>query len=188
MQQTNPTSDKKQETKMIKDNSKHQKSYRRKAFTLVETIMYVAILGFMSASVSGLILLVQREKAIIADRVSVGEDLTNLVTSIRTDMYLGDAFTIGGDGSLTIDGTRNAITQVRYYLSSNQVFRQVNGGNAETVTKASTNVTTFAFTDISTPSAAGTFQLVVHLENFPIGTFRPIVELDNTSTISLKYL
>lgn len=158
------------------------------AFTMVEVLIYTAILSVVASTVTGMILLIYRTQVFVEDRISVNEDMRLLIKSIRDDMYLSQGFLINNDGSISMNAGANGLGTVTYYLSDHQVFRQAGSDPAVALTASSTDIRQFLITDISTPNAAGAIQIDLTIANYPTGTLKPEVERSIQSTISLKYL
>jgi type II secretory pathway pseudopilin PulG len=160
---------------------------RLRGFTLLEAIVYVAVLSIVGGVITSMIMQMYRFQSIVKDRAQINTDVQVLFKSIRDDMYLGDSLEVTG-GDLYIYSSFNFPAQVRYFLSNAQVYRQENADAAVQVTHGEMNVKSFDFQDISTPASAGVIRVSIDISNYPRGPLKPEVEEQVTSTISLKFL
>jgi len=156
------------------------------ALSLLEMLIYVAVLSILVVAITGLTFLIYKNKVSIEDRASINEDMRILIKSIRDDMYLGNAINVSAN-QLTITN-RGTGDQVRYYEEADQIHRQLNADVPVAVTASSTDVQEFTITDITTPSAAGTIRITLQLGNYPLQYLKPEISQRVISTMSLKFL
>ncbi len=159
---------------------------RKPGFTLVEVLVYIAVLSIIGGSITGLGILIYRYKTIMEDRVNVNEDMRVLVKSIRDDMYLGRSVNVASTTSFTI--TDSSGDDITYALVGDQVTRQVELDPAVAITAETVDVRTFSVDDVTTPNVAGTIRITIELANFPSGTLKPVIVQEVTTTIGLKFL
>lgn len=167
---------------------KRKKKHKYSGFTIVEVVMYVLIMGILTAMVTTIILQVYRFQITVKDRAQLNEDLRVLTKSIRDDMYLGTSIQVDLDGDLIIGSSFSTPAQVRYYIQGGTAYRQEGSGVPVAITHAETDVRQLQFQDISTPSSAGVIRLTLQMYNYPRGPLKPEVSETVTSTISLKFL
>lgn len=165
---------------------KQEKVKQKDAYTLIEALLYILILGIIGGAVMSGIMLVFRNRTIIEDRITVNEDMRLLIKTIQDDMYFGDGITVNS-GTLQIANAVDGNTQVSYYLDGDQVMRMVEGEAPVAVTSLATDVRTFQLEDITTPSTSGTIRITLELANYPRGPAKPETVENITTTISLKF-
>ncbi|MCA9378829.1 hypothetical protein KC640_00215 [Candidatus Dojkabacteria bacterium] len=156
------------------------------AFTLVEGILYTALLGAIAGIMVGTVVLIFRYKIAVEDRVSVNEDLRILIKSIRDDMYFGVAESVNGSGNIEIEEVDGSI--ITYYLQGNQVYRQAGVSAPLAITSNTNNVSVFEVIDWSSASAAGTIKVTVTIGNYPAGTLKPAITENITTALSLRFI
>lgn len=164
-----------------------RKRTSQKAFTLVEVLIYTAVLGVIATLISGIIMLVYQNKIAVEDRIEITQALRNVVKSIRDDMYLADGFTVADGSTLTITSSVNNQPDVTYEIQARQLLR-IQESDTAALTSQLMEVSQFELEDISTPSSGGTLRLTLQVRNFPRLSLKPPVEETVTTVISLKYL
>jgi type II secretory pathway pseudopilin PulG len=168
-------------------NQKHKSIQRLiKAFTLIEVLVYVAVLSIIVGGSASIIMAVYRNKVIVEDRVNVNEDMRLLTKSIRDDMYLGNDVVANSASSFTV--SRAGEDDILYYLNGQRIYRQVGSGTAVAITAIGTDVRQFVVQDLSTPAIAKTLRIRIELSNFELGALRPEIVQDVTTTFSIKFI
>lgn len=120
----------------------------QQGFSLLELLIYVSVLSLVAMTIAGVFLMISKGRAQIEARVETDSNLSFAVEKVRRDLAAATALVTpngAGAASGTLEMTVGG-ANVKYFVASSSLWRQVNSAAAEALTSSAVTADSAVFT------------------------------------------
>lgn len=155
-------------------------------FTLLELLIYVAVLSIVALVVTSVAFSYRQGERLVGTRAAVGDNLQFALAKITGDLFVAASVTMpaaAGDISSTL-ALGDGGSQISYFVSADKLWRQVGGNSPVAITSDDVRVAAASFTRMENHNPVldrTTVSVTVNLEVVSLDAGFPYSEKKQTT-------
>lgn len=160
---------------------------KKRAFSLVEFIIYFAIFGFISVVLVSMLITTARDRGSVEARSEVQQNLRYALVQMTQAIHRATGINGTPGASLSLVMSDSSKNPTVFDLSSSTLRITEGGGSAQAMTSTNVLVTSLSFTKISNASPAkDTIQISITIKYNDNGNTQLQNQQSETTTAALK--